>query len=106
MDAEVVDHSVDPLGSGRDPGLDALEEVDPVRGGAALVGCGEGGACRRLQRAEHVARNIAPAVVDLLLGPLRARPGWPNQALPGIALAGCGPISSRQTTTLRSGGAV
>src|SRR4051794_26571078 len=87
-DVEVVDHSVDPLGSGRDPALDLIEEVDPVRGGPALVGCGEGDACGRLQGAEHVACDIAPAVVDLLPGPLRARPGRLDQALAGIALAG------------------
>src|SRR4051794_14925562 len=37
VDVEVVDHGVDPLGSGLDPGLDVLEEVDPVRGGPALL---------------------------------------------------------------------
>ena len=85
---EVVDHGVDPLGIGHDPALDLLEEVDPVRGGPALVGRGEGGACGWLQRAEHVARDIAPAVVDLLSGPLGLRPGRLDQTLPGIALAG------------------
>src|SRR3954451_5984721 len=87
VDVEVVDHGVDPLGTGHDPALDLLEEVDPVRGGPALVGRGEGGACGRLQGAEYVARDIAPAVVDLLSGPLRLWPGRLDQALPGIALA-------------------
>ena len=87
VDVEVVDHGVDPLGIGRDPALDLLEEVDPVRGGPAFVGCGEGGACGRLQGAEDVACDIAPAVVDLLSGPLRSRSGRLDQALPGIALA-------------------
>src|SRR5215210_5448428 len=88
VDVEVVDHGIDSLGCGLDPGLDALEEVDPVRGGPAIIGCGEGGARGRLQRAEHVARDIAPAVIDLLPGPLRSRSGRLDQALPGIALAG------------------
>src|SRR5215218_4560371 len=88
VDVEVVADGVDPLGSGLDPALDAAQEVDPVRGGPALVGRGEGGACGWLQGAEHVARDIAPAVVDLLSGPLGARPGRLDQALPGIALAG------------------
>src|SRR3954451_16888931 len=87
VDVEGGDHGVDPLGIGSDPALDLLEEVDPVRGGAALVGRGEGGACGRLQGAEHVACDIAPAVVDLLPGPLRLWPGRLDQALPGIALA-------------------
>src|SRR3954469_17356280 len=87
VDVEVVDHGVDPLGIGHDPALDLLEEVEPVRGGPALVGCGEGGACGRLQGAEYVACDIAPAVVDLLSGPLRLWPGRLDQALPGIALA-------------------
>jgi hypothetical protein len=35
VDVEIVDHGVDPLGIGRDPALDLLEEVDPV----AVVRC-------------------------------------------------------------------
>src|SRR5215213_2170254 len=91
VDVEVVDDGVDPLGSGLDPALDADQEVDPVRGGPALVGRGEGGACGRPEGAEHVARDITPAVVDLLLGPLCSRSGRLDQALPGIALAGLRP---------------
>src|SRR5215203_2499175 len=67
VDVEVVDDGVDPLGSGLDPALDADQEVDPVRGGPALVGRGEGGACGRLQRAEHVARDTQAHEYELYL---------------------------------------
>src|SRR5215217_5074037 len=56
MDVAVVDHSLDPLGSGLDPALDTAQEIDPVRGGAALVGRGEGGAV-----AGCSAPNTSPA---------------------------------------------
>src|SRR3954464_13308230 len=88
MDVEVIDHGVDPLGGGPDPALDAAQKIDPVHRGAALVSRGEGGTRGRLQRAEHVTRDIAPAVVDFLLGPLRSRPGRLDQLPSGIALAG------------------
>jgi hypothetical protein len=91
VNIEVVEHGVDPLGLRPDPGLDLAQEVDPVRGCAALVGRGEGRPRGRLSGAEHVARDIAPAVVDRLSGPLGLRPGRLDQALPGIALAGLRP---------------
>src|SRR3712207_6222337 len=75
VDVEVVDHGVDPLGRGPDPALDPAQELDPVRGGAALVGRGERGPGGRLQGAEHVARDVAPAVVDLLARAARGPTG-------------------------------
>ena len=54
---------------GRHPGLDALQELDPVRDRPPAIGVGEGLARGRLERAEDVA--FAPsAVVDLLDGAL------------------------------------
>src|SRR3954449_5991733 len=70
VDVEVVEHGVDPLDRGIDPGFDLAQEVDPVDGGAALVGQGEGGTGRGLEGAEHVAGDATPAVVDLLPGAL------------------------------------
>ena len=43
VNVEVVQHGVDPLDRGIDPGLDLAQKVDPVDGGATLVGEGEGG---------------------------------------------------------------
>src|SRR3954454_4227075 len=48
MNVEVVDDGIDPLGCRFDPALDVLEKIDPIRGGPALIGRGEGGACGRL----------------------------------------------------------
>src|SRR3954469_23324735 len=64
VDIEVVEPRVDPLGFRPDPGLGLAQEVDPVRGCAALVGRGEGSPRGWLQGAEHIARDIASAVVD------------------------------------------
>src|SRR3954466_8133194 len=86
VDGEVVEHGVDPLDRGIDPGFDLAQEVDPVDGGAALVGQGEGGTGRGLEGAEHVAGDATPAVVDLLPGALRLGPGWLDEPLARIAL--------------------
>src|SRR3954467_12695515 len=86
VDVEVVEHGVDPLDRGIDPGLDLAQEVDPVDGGAALVGQGEGGTGRGLEGAEHVAGDATPAAVDLLPGALRPGPGWLDEPPARIAL--------------------
>src|SRR5207248_3667378 len=54
--------------------------------GAPLVGEREGGAARRLEGAEHVAGDAAPAVVDLLPGALRLGPGRSHQPPARVAL--------------------
>src|SRR4029453_12370951 len=46
---------------------------------------------RRLQGAEDVARRAAPAVIDLLPGPLRLGAGRLHQPLARVALAGLRP---------------
>src|SRR4051794_909710 len=86
VDVEVVEHRVDPLDRGIDPGLDLAQEVDPVDGGAALVGQGEGGTGRGLEGAEHVAGDATPAVVDLLPGALRLGPGRLDEPPARVAL--------------------
>src|SRR3954451_15696016 len=86
VDVEVVEHGVDPLDRGIDPGLDLAQEVDPVDGGAALVGQGEGGTGRGLEGAKHVPGDATPAVVDLPPGALRLGPGWLDEPLARIAL--------------------
>src|SRR4051812_47808880 len=86
VDVEVVEHGVDALDRGIDPGLDLAQEVDPVDRGAALVGGGEGLAGRGLEGAEHVAGDAAPTVVDLLPGALRLGPGRLDEPPARIAL--------------------
>ena len=86
VNVEVVQHGVDPLDRGIDPGLDLAQKVDPVNGGAALVGEGEGGAARRLQGAKDIAGSAAPAVIDLLPGTLRLGSGRLDEPLARIAL--------------------
>jgi hypothetical protein len=105
VDGEVIHHRPDPLDPGVDPTLGPAEEIDPVRGGAAPVGCGE---CLPRGRSEG-AKDIAlagSAAVDLLPGPLRFGTGRLDRAPAGVAAGGCGPIASRQMTTPPSGGAV
>src|SRR5919199_4495640 len=75
---------VDPLDAGVDPALDRSEEIDPVRGGAARVGFGEGLPRGRPEGTKDIAL-AAPAVVDLLLGPLRFRRGRLDRAPAGVA---------------------
>src|ERR1700749_2733517 len=82
---------VDPLDRRVDPSLDLAEEIHPVRGGAADMGGGERVPNSRLKGAEHVAGHAAPAVVDLLLGPLRFRTGRLDHAPAGVALGGLWP---------------
>src|SRR3954469_16524038 len=84
MEIEVVHHGVDPLGPGIDPALDLAEEIDPVRGGAAGVRDGEGVSRSRSEGTEDIAL-AAPAVVDLLLGPLCFGTGRLDQATAGVA---------------------
>src|SRR4051812_12749316 len=90
VDVEVVHHGVDPLDPGIDPALDRAEEIDPVRGGAAGVGGGEGLPRGRSEGTEDIAL-AASAVVDLLLGPLRFGRGRLDRAPAGIAPGGLRP---------------
>ncbi len=85
---EVVHHRVDPFHAGVDPPLDLAEEVHPVREGAAGIRGGERCATGRLEGAKHVAGYITAAIIDFLLGPLRPRPGWLDEASARIALGG------------------
>src|SRR6478672_9311943 len=59
--------------------------------GPALIGQRESLAGRRLQSAKDIASNPAPAVVDLLPGPLGFRASWAHQPLARVALAGLRP---------------
>src|SRR3954452_5458243 len=87
MEVEVVHYRVDPLDPGVDPALDRAEEIDPVRGGAALVCFRKCIPCGRSESTEDVAL-AASAVVDLLLGPLRFGTGRLDHAPAGIAPGG------------------
>src|SRR3954469_10177886 len=88
VDVKVVEHRVDPFHRRIDPGLDRAQEVDPVDRGATLVGQREGGAGRRLQGAKDISGDIAPAIIDLLLGALGLGAGWLHELLARVALAG------------------
>src|SRR6187200_239406 len=88
---QVALYGVDPLDPRIDPSLDRTQEIDPVDRGATLIGQGESFATRRLQRAKDIAGNPAPAVVDLLPGPLGFRASWAHQPLARVALAGLRP---------------
>src|SRR3954467_1916421 len=90
VEVEVVHHGVDPLDPSLDPALDRAEEIDPVRGGAARVGGGECLPRGRAEGAEDIA-PAAPAVVDLLLGPLRFGTGRLDHAPAGVAPGGLRP---------------
>src|SRR3954462_8175187 len=85
MEVEVVHYRVDPLDPGVDPALDRAEEIDPVRGGAALVCFRKCIPCGRSESTEDVAL-AASAVVDLLLGPLRFGTGRLDRAPAGGTL--------------------
>jgi len=50
MGAEIVNHGINPLDGGIDPGLDIAEEVNPVGRGATIVGVRQGRAAGRLRR--------------------------------------------------------
>src|SRR3954453_3933292 len=82
-----IHYRVDPLDPGVDPALDRAEEIDPVRGGAALVCFRKCIPCGRSESTEDVAL-AASAVVDLLLGPLRFGTGRLDHAPAGIAPGG------------------
>src|SRR4051794_26770748 len=103
---EVVDDCIDTLARRIDPGLDRAQEIDPVGCRAALIGLGEGLAAGRLEGAENIAGDTAAAVIDLLPGPFGFGTRRPDELPAWMALAFCGPISSRQMTTLPAGGAV
>ena len=105
VSAEVVSYRIDPLDCGIDPGLDLAQEVNPVGRSATLVGPRDGRAAGRLEGPENIAA-APPTIVDLLLGAVGCGRCRLDKVLAWIALAACGPISSRQTTTLPAGGAV
>src|SRR6478736_5044324 len=88
MSIQVVEYGVDPPYRRIDPALDGAQEIDPVDRGATLIGQRESLAGRRLQGAKDIAGNPAPAVVDLLPGPLGLGAGWPHKLLARVALAG------------------
>jgi len=69
---QIIQHSLDPLHLLRDPGLYLLEEVDPVDLGAPGRARGEHLSRAGLKGSEDVACLLAPAILNLLLGPL----GW------------------------------
>ena len=101
--AEVVGHGIDPLDRGIDPGFDLAQEVDPVGRGAAIIGVSKGRAAGRLEGPENLAA-APPAVVDLLFGTFGLGRGRFHELLTWKAPGR--PISSRQTTTPPTGGAV
>src|ERR1044071_5298950 len=90
MDIEVVHHGVDLLDPGLDPALDLAEEIDPVCGGAAGIGGGEGAPRSRSEGTEDIALAAA-AVVDLLLGPLCFGTRRLDHAPAGVAPGGLRP---------------
>src|SRR5918993_9883 len=68
--------------------LHRAKEVDPVDGGATLIGRGERFSGRRLRGAEDETRRAAPAIIDLLPSPLRLGAGRLHEPLAWVALAG------------------
>src|SRR3954447_4755225 len=90
VEVEIVHHRVDPFDPGVDPALDRAEEIDPVGGGTARVGCGECLPRSWPEGTEDIALT-APAVVDLLLGPLRFGRGRLDHAPAGVAAGGVRP---------------
>jgi hypothetical protein len=103
--AQVVDDGVHGFGVGWQPGVDLLQEVDPVGGRPPRVWRGERLAGGRPEGAEDGAPAPA-AVVDLLPGAGTGLGGQRDEASAGEALGPSGPISSRQTTALPGGGVV
>src|ERR1700760_2356767 len=106
VSVEIVHHRIDPFDSRIDPTLDLAEEVNPVRGGAAGIGGGEGRAAGGLEGPEHVAGYITTAIVDFLFGPFRAWPDRLDEAPTGIALGGLGShfVKTDDNTVLGWGG--
>ena len=68
-----------------DPALHPAQKIDPIGGGAALVGCGQRRSRGRLEGAKHIAGDTPPAIIDLLGGPFAL--AGPHQVLAWIALA-------------------
>lgn len=105
MRTQVIHDRGHSLGRARDPDLNVVEEVDPMRTAPSWIGMGEGFAGLGTECPEDVALGAA-TIIDLLPGPL----GWSRLALhqcpTRVALALTGPISSRQITTLPAGGLV
>src|SRR3954464_1956927 len=106
MGVEIVHHRIDPLNAGIDPALDLAEEVNPVGHGAAGIRGGERSAAGGLQGAKHVSGYVAPAVIDVLSGSSRPRPGRLDDASAGIALAGLRPhfVKTDDNTVVGWGG--
>jgi hypothetical protein len=104
VSAEVVSDRIDPLDRGIDPGFNLAQEVNPVGCGPAIISLRESLAAGWLERPENVTGTIAPAIVDLLFGPLGLGRCRRDELLAWKAPGR--PISSRQTTTLPAGGAV
>src|SRR5262245_35000885 len=67
MAAQVIQNRIDLLHAGRDPRLDALQELYPIGDRPPVVRCGQRLSSGRTERAEDIA--VTPAtVVDLLRG--------------------------------------
>src|SRR5215203_2836159 len=74
MGAQVIHDRVHPLSRARDPGLNVVEEVDPMGAAPTRIGMRESLSRRGTKRTEDVAFG-APTIIDLLPGALgRSRP--------------------------------
>jgi hypothetical protein len=67
MRAQVIHDGVHSLRRARDPALNVVEEVDPMRTAASRIGMREGLAGGRTKRAKDIAFGAA-AIIDLLSG--------------------------------------
>src|SRR5918998_1664904 len=85
MGTQVIHDRVHPLSRARDPGLNGVEEVDPMGAAPTRIGMREGLSRRGTKRTEDVAFG-APTIIDLLPGALgRSRPAL-HQGTTGITL--------------------
>jgi hypothetical protein len=101
---QLIHDRVHPPGRARDPALNVVEEVDPIRTAPSWIGMRKGFARRRTKRAKDIAFGAA-AIVDLLSGALGRSGLCPHQDDPRSSWRSPAP-SSRQTTQLPAGGAV
>jgi hypothetical protein len=104
VEPQVVHDHVHPLGRVRDPGLNLLQQVDPVSA-ASRIGMREGSARGRTKRAKEIAPSAA-TVVDLLSGSLGRSDLCPHQGMTGITLRADGAylVQADHTTARRRRG--
>src|SRR5215218_7242744 len=105
MGTQVIHDRVHPLSRARDPGLNVVEEVDPMGAAPTRIGMRESLSRRGTKRTEDVAFG-APTIIDLLPGALgRSRPAL-HQGTTRITLRTDRAHFVWQITQLPAGGVV